>query len=345
MLWRLPRTSLMALNDPGGPPPRLEVALEQWPIRGSFTIARGSKREALVVVAEVGDGVHTGRGECVPYARYGESVEGVVAAIEGCRAVLAQGLDRAGLATLLPAGAARNALDCALWDLEAKRTGVSAAALAGLPPLHAVPTAFTISLGDPETMAAQARAARSFPLLKLKLGGAGDAARLAAVRAAVPEARLIADANEAWQAHETESLLAAAAEAGVELVEQPLPAGEDAILGEIARPVPVCADESVHDRASLAALVGLYDAVNIKLDKTGGLTEALRTATEARALGLKIMVGSMVSTSLAMAPALLLAQDAEYVDLDGPLLLERDRAPGLTYEGGMIFPPPPELWG
>jgi len=323
----------------------LGLRVERWPIRGAFTIARGSKREAAVVVAEIGDGAHTGRGECVPYARYGESLEGVVAALEGCRAALARGLDRAGLAALLPPGAARNALDCALWDLEAKQSGTSVAALAGLPPLHPVPTAFTISLGDPETMAAHAREARAHPLLKLKLGGAGDAARLAAVRAAVPDARLIADANEAWQTHETESLLAAAAEAGVELVEQPLPAGEDALLAEIARPVPVCADESVHDSASLAALAGRYDAVNIKLDKTGGLTEALLTAAQARALGLKIMVGSMVATSLAMAPALLLAQDADFVDLDGPLLLERDRAPGLTYEGGMIWPPPPELWG
>jgi len=324
---------------------RLGLRVEHWPIRGAFTIARGSKREAVAVVAEIGDGVFRGRGECVPYARYGESVEGVVAAIEGCRAALAQGLDRTSLAALLPPGAARNALDCALWDLEAKRSGRSAAALAGLPPLQPVPTAFTISLGDPETMAGQARAAGGFPLLKLKLGGAGDAARLSAVRAAVPDARLIADANEAWQAHETESLLAAAAEARVELVEQPLPAGQDALLAQIARPLAVCADESVHDRASLGLLAGRYDAVNIKLDKTGGLTEALATAAQARDLGLKVMVGSMVATSLAMAPALLLAQDADFVDLDGPLLLERDRAPGLTYEAGTILPPSPELWG
>ena len=323
----------------------LRLHVERWPIRGAFTIARGSKREAVVVVAEIGGGPHTGRGECVPYARYGESVEGVVAAIEGCRPALTKGLDRTQLDELLPPSAARNALDCALWDLEAKRSGRSAAALAGLKPLHPVTTAFTISLGDPETMAAQARAARAFPLLKLKLGGAGDCARLAAVRAAVPEARLIADANEAWQVHETESLLAAAADSGVELVEQPLPADNDGLLARIARPVPVCADESAHARGSIERLAGRYDAVNIKLDKTGGLTEALATADRARALGLKVMVGSMVATSLAMAPALLLAQDADFVDLDGPLLLERDRAPGLTYEAGKVFPPPPELWG
>jgi len=323
----------------------LQLRVERWPIRGAFTIARGTKREALVVVAEIADGAHTGRGECVPYARYGESVEGVVAALEGCGPALAKGLDRTQLDELLPAGAARNALDCALWDLEAKRSGRSAAELARLKPLHPALTAFTISLGDPETMAAQARAARHFPLLKLKLGGGGDRERLAAVRAAVPEARLIADANEAWQVHETESLLAAAAKAGVELVEQPLPADNDGLLARIARPVPVCADETVHARGSIERLAGRYDAVNIKLDKTGGLTEALATAQRARALDLRIMVGSMVATSLAMAPALLLAQNADWVDLDGPLLLERDRAPGLTYDGGTVFPPSPALWG
>jgi L-alanine-DL-glutamate epimerase-like enolase superfamily enzyme len=329
----------------GGGNVRLSVRVERWPIRGAFTIARGSKREAVVVVAEIGDGARTGRGECVPYARYGESVEGVVEAIESTRKALEDGLDRKALASLLPPGAARNALDCALWDLEAKRAGQRAAVLAGLPPLHDVATAFTISLAAPETMAKQAGTARGFPLLKLKLGGDGDAERIAAVRAALPEARLIADANEAWQPDETESLLAAAAAARVELVEQPLPAGEDEILETITRPIPVCADESVHDSTSLDALTTRYDAVNIKLDKTGGLTEALHTATRARALGLKVMVGSMVATSLAMAPALLVAQDADWVDLDGPLLLERDREPGLAYEAGVVSPPERALWG
>jgi L-Ala-D/L-Glu epimerase len=324
---------------------KLSVAIEHWPIREAFTISRGAKREAVVVVATLSDGTHIGRGECVPYARYGESVEAVAAAIQACAGPLADGLTRAGLGDLMPPGAARNALDCALWDLEAKRTRRRAAQLAGVGPLRPVLTAYTISLDKPEAMAAKACAAAAFPLLKLKLGGAGDAERLAAVRAAAPQARLIADANEAWQAHETESLLAAAAAAGVELVEQPLPAGNDAMLVEIARPVPVCADESVHDRASLAALADRYDAVNIKLDKSGGLTEALHVADEARALGLKIMVGCMVSTSLAMAPALLLAQDADFVDLDGPLLLARDRTPGLAYDGATVFPPLPALWG
>jgi L-Ala-D/L-Glu epimerase len=323
----------------------LTVEVERWPIRGGFTISRGSKHEAVVVVATVSDGRYRGRGECVPYARYGETVENVVTAVEACASAIASGANRADLGTFLPAGAARNAIDCALWDFEAKRSGRSAAKLAGLLPLHAVETAFTISLASPEVMAAKAREASGYPLLKLKLGGDGDEARLVAVRDAVPHARLIADANEAWQPHEVESLLAVAAAVGVELVEQPLPAGNDEILAHVERLVPVCADESVHDRASLDLLVGRFDAVNIKLDKTGGLTEALVVAARARALWLKVMVGSMVATSLAMAPALLLAQDADFVDLDGPLLLARDRVPGLAYDGGIIAPPTSELWG
>jgi L-alanine-DL-glutamate epimerase-like enolase superfamily enzyme len=269
----------------------------------------------------------------------------VVAAIKACADAIADGAGRTEVAALLPAGAARNALDCALWDLEAKRSGRGATDLAGLASLHPVETAFTISLATPEVMAERAREAGHYPLLKLKLGGEGDEARLAAAREAVPHARIIADANEAWQPDDLESLLAAAAAAGVELVEQPLAAEADGLLAHIERPIPVCADESVHDSGSLDLLAGRYDAVNIKLDKTGGLTEALVVAERARELGLKIMVGSMVATSLAMAPALLLAQDADYVDLDGPLLLARDRLPGLVYDGGMISPPPRKLWG
>jgi len=323
----------------------LSVSVERWPIRGGFTISRGSKQEAVVVVATISDGAHQGRGECVSYARYGESVEGVVQAIEVCAPAIGQGLDRVGLQDLLSAGAARNAVDCALWDLEAKRSGRSVAELAGLAPLRAVETAFTISLASPEEMAARARDASRYPLLKLKLGGDGDEVRLVAVRQAVPNARLIADANEAWRTPNLERLLAAAKAAGIELIEQPLPAGDDALLEHVARIVPLCADESAHDRASLATIARRYDAVNIKLDKTGGLTEALATAAEARRLGLKIMVGCMVATSLAMAPALLLAQDADFVDLDGPLLLERDRVPGLSYSSGTIMPAPAALWG
>ena len=323
----------------------MSVAVERFPIRGGFNISRGAKHEAVVVVATISHGGHQGRGECVPYARYGESAEGVVESIEAYAPAIAAGMDRAALQTSLPPGAARNALDCALWDLEAKLSGHGAAELAGLAPLRAVETAFTISLASPEEMAGRARDAAHHPLLKLKLGGDGDEARLAAIRAAVPRARLIADANEAWRAPDLERLLAAAKAAGIELIEQPLPAGDDSALRHIARVVPVCADESVHDRASLHDIAACYDAVNIKLDKTGGLTEALATAGEARRLGLKIMVGCMVATSLAMAPALLLAQDADFVDLDGPLLLERDRAPGLAYISGTVMPPPAALWG
>jgi L-Ala-D/L-Glu epimerase len=323
----------------------LGVSAERWPIEGGLTISRGSKHEALVVVATISEGDHSGRGECVPYARYGESVESVVRAIEGCAAPLAQGLGRAELRALFPPGAARNALDCALWDLEAKVSGKSVAELAGLAPLHAVETAFTISLGSPQAMATRAKKAAHRPLLKVKLGGDADEERLAAMREAVPHTRLIADANEAWRPQDLECLLAAARAAGVELVEQPLPAGEDDMLQRIVRAVPVCADESVHDRASLKAIASRYDAVNIKLDKTGGLTEALATAAEARNLGLKIMVGCMVATSLAIAPALLVAQGADWVDLDGPLLLARDRIPGLTYAWGKFLPPPRALWG
>ncbi|HEY8276326.1 MAG TPA: N-acetyl-D-Glu racemase DgcA [Methyloceanibacter sp.] len=325
---------------------RLSIAVESWTIAGGFTISRGAKHEAVVVVATIEDGTHhQGRGECVPYTRYGESVERVVGAIEALTSEIEAGLDRERLRNLLPPGAARNALDCALWDLEAKSKGVSVATLAGVGRLEAVVTAFTISLASPEEMARKAKEARKHPLLKLKLGGEGDEERLAAVRAAAPDARLIVDANEAWSEKNLDRMLAAAVGTRVELIEQPLPANADNILEWYERRVPICADESAHDRASLATVAKRYDAVNIKLDKTGGLTEALATVVEARALGLKIMVGCMVATSLAMAPALILAQGADWVDLDGPLLLRRDRVPGVTYTSGEVLPPPPTLWG
>jgi L-alanine-DL-glutamate epimerase-like enolase superfamily enzyme len=321
----------------------VRIEIETWPIAGVFAISRGAKREATVVAVHVGDGEFTGRGECVPYARYGETVGSVHAAIRA--AAVSMKLDRAGLQRLAPPGAARNALDCALWDLEAKRTGTSAAALAGLPPPTPVVTAYTIGLGEADAMAQAAASARDKPLLKIKLGGDGDAERMRAVRTARAEARLIADANEAWTPALLPALMAVAAECGFEAIEQPLPAGADAALAEIERRVPVCADESVHTRADLAALAGRYDAVNIKLDKAGGLTEALALANEAREAGFRVMVGCMVATSLAMAPAMLLAQGADWVDLDGPLLLARDRQPGLVYEGALVHPPEPRLWG
>ena len=323
----------------------LATAIEAWPVAGAFTIARGSRTEAIVAVVELSDGAHSGRGECTPYARYGETPDSVVAQIESMRDALAGGLDRLALQSALPPGAARNALDCAFWDLEAKQTGKRAYELASLTPPQRMITAYTISLGSPEEMAAAAAHASSRPLLKVKLGGNGDVERIAAVRRAAPEAELIVDANEAWRPENLHSHLEACAQAGVTLVEQPLPAGEDDALVSVHRPIPVCADESLHDRASLRGLRGKYDAVNIKLDKTGGLTEALALATEANRLGFTIMVGCMLSTSLAIAPAMLLAQHARIVDLDGPLLLARDRPDGLIYDGSLINPPSPALWG
>jgi L-alanine-DL-glutamate epimerase-like enolase superfamily enzyme len=281
----------------------------------------------------------------VPYARYGETVDGVMAAIKTLGPELAQVVDREALAQALPAGAARNALDCALWDLDAKRSGRPVHELASLPAPGPLVTAYTISLGSPEAMAEAAAAASARPLLKVKLGGPGDRARIAAVRKAAPDSALIVDANEGWNAAVLADNLAACAEAGVRLIEQPLPAGDDAAFADIPHAVPICADESVHDRASLAALRGRYGAVNIKLDKTGGLTEALAVAAAARELGFELMVGCMVSTSLAIAPALLVAQGARYVDLDGPLLLARDRPHGLVFDGSTVHPADPALWG
>ncbi|WP_395665057.1 N-acetyl-D-Glu racemase DgcA [Methylocella sp.] len=325
--------------------PKLSVAVERFPIAGTFAISRGVKTEAVVIVATLeGEGAR-GRGECVPYARYGESVERALADVETARAALEAGAGRDALQALLAPGAARNALDCALWDFEAKRSGRRVHEIAGLPAPRAVSTAFTLSVGTPEDMATAARRAAARPLLKVKLAGEGDEARLAAVRAAAPAATLIVDANEAWAPHDLERRLEACARAGVALVEQPLPAGRDEALARIARPVPVCADESVHARAGLAALRERYDAVNLKLDKTGGLTEMLACARDARALGFDLFVGCMVASSLAMAPALLVAGEARYVDLDGPLLLARDRPEGLVYEGSQILPAPPALWG
>jgi L-alanine-DL-glutamate epimerase-like enolase superfamily enzyme len=319
----------------------VEANAEAWPLAKPFVIARGAKTQAHVIVAHVAGGGCSGRGEAVPYARYGETVDGALQALRGLHGPLT----RARLPVLLPAGAARNALDCALWDLEAKRAGKRAWDLAGIPAPEPVMTCYTLSLGDPAQMAADAKAVPHLTVLKLKLGGDGDPERLAAVRAARPDARIVADANEAWTPEQLEPFLAAAASAGVELVEQPLPAGADEALARVKRAVPVCADESAHTGADLRSLAGRYDAVNIKLDKTGGLTEALAMAQTAKALGFKIMVGSMVATSLAAAPALLLARYADWVDLDGPLLLARDRDPALMIENGWISPPAPELWG
>ena len=324
----------------------LSVQIERWPLASAFTISRGSKTEAVVVTAALAAGGHRGRGECVPYARYGETPDGVVAAIEAMRPALQNGLTRAALQKVMPAGAARNALDCALWDLSAKAAGRHAYEMAGLAAPRPLTTAYTISLADPAAMAEAAHRAAARPLLKVKLGtAAGDGERIVAVRRAAPRAELIVDANEGWSEANLAQNLAACAQAGVTLIEQPLPEGRDAALAALKRPIPVCADESVHDRASLDALAGNYDAINIKLDKTGGLTEALALAAEAERHGLKIMVGCMVATSLAMAPAMLVAQRAGVVDLDGPLLLAQDRVDGLRYDGSLVYPPVAALWG
>jgi len=322
----------------------LRVAHEIWPIAGAFTISRGSKMQADVVVVELDDGVRRGRGECVPYPRYDETVASVTAQITAIAGKFDS--NRTELQGLMPAGAARNAVDCALWDLEAKSRAVPVHELAGLkvPPQPLV-TALTISLNSPDTMAAAAGEASARRLLKVKLGGDGDPERIRAVRRAAPNAELIVDANEAWRPENLADNLAACADVGVTLVEQPLPAGADEALATFKRPIPVCADESVHDRASLRSLVGKYDAVNVKLDKTGGLTEALALAAEAERLGFATMVGCMVCTSLSIAPAMLVAQRARVVDLDGPLLLARDRPHGLRYEDSLVYPATPDLWG
>jgi L-Ala-D/L-Glu epimerase len=324
---------------------RLAVRRDSWPLAKPFTISRGSRTVAEVVVAELSAGALRGRGEGVPYGRYGERVDGVVAALEGMSDAIAGGLGRAALQAAMAPGAARNALDVAFWDLEAKRTGTSVWALAGIDEPKPVVTAYTLSVDTPERMAAAAREEAHRPLLKLKLTGAGDLDRVRAVRAGAPKATLIVDANEAWTLDHLRDYGPILAELGVALIEQPLPAGQDEALATLPHPVPLCADESCHTSADLPDLVGRYDYVNIKLDKTGGLTEALILLNAARAGGFKIMVGCMVGSSLAMAPAMLLAQGAEFVDLDAPLLLARDRQPGLRYEGSVVYPPKPNLWG
>ncbi|MFE3835926.1 N-acetyl-D-Glu racemase DgcA [Pseudogemmobacter sonorensis] len=306
-----------------------------------FTISRGSRTEAKVLTARIARGGAQGWGECVPYARYGETLESVAAQIEG----LAPGITRAGLQRALPAGAARNAVDCALWDLEAKAAGRRAWDLAGLTAPVPMVTAYTLSLDTPEAMRAQAAKHAWRPLLKIKLGTPDDMPRLEAVRAGAPATRIIVDANEGWTAEVYSELAPHLVRMGVALVEQPLPAGADGMLAEIARPLPVCADESCHDRASLGDLRGKYDVVNIKLDKTGGLTEALALRDAARAAGYGVMVGCMVGSSLAMAPAVLVAQGADFVDLDGPLLLAEDRPAALSYDEAGVHPPEPSLWG
>ncbi len=314
---------------------------EAWPIAGTFRIARGDKTEAEVVVVEIERGGVVGRGESVPYGRYGETVDSVLAAVGG----LPPDVDRTSLQGLLAAGAARNAVDCALFDLEARSAGRRAWEIAGSPEPAPVPTAFTLSLDAPEAMAARAADEADRPVLKLKVGAEGVLARVQAVREAAPGPALIVDANESWTLALYVELAPRLAELGVALIEQPLPAGLDEGLSGVDRPVLVCADESCHTQTDLPALRGRYDAVNVKLDKAGGLTEALALARAAPQAGLGVMVGCMVGTSLGLAPATLLTPFASFVDLDGPLLLARDREPALRFEGSLVYPPDPVLWG
>jgi L-alanine-DL-glutamate epimerase-like enolase superfamily enzyme len=323
----------------------LRVEHQSWPLAGTFAISRGSRTTSEVVVAKISDGEHVGHAECMPYARYDETVESVIAEIEGLAGAVAEGLDRQALQESLSAGAARNALDCALWDLEAKRKGMPVWLLAGLEAPGPLVTAYTLSLDSPVNMAKAAALNAHRPLMKLKLTGEGDIARVSAVRKAAPNTRLIVDANEGWSLEMVEPFGAELAPLGVEMIEQPIPAAQDSVLAECAHPVPICADESCHTSADLDALDGRYEMINIKLDKTGGLTEALTLRDAARARGMTIMVGCMIGTSLAMAPAVLVAQGAEIVDLDGPLLLAKDRPHGLVYEGSVMNPPDAALWG
>ena len=324
---------------------RLSVRAERWPLAQAFVISRGAKTEAEVVVAEIAHGPHVGRGEATPYRHYGESVESVMAEIATVAEAVEAGLDRERLQVALPAGAARNALDCALWDLEAKQRGVRAWTLAGRARLDPVKTCYTLSIGEPAAVAEAARANARRPVLKLKIGGPDGVEAVAAARAAAPRARLLVDANEALSMADLPRIVAELARLDVKLLEQPLPKGEDAALEGFESPVPLCADESLHTRAELADCARRYQLVNVKLDKAGGLTEALALRSAAEALGLGVMVGSMVCTSLGIAPAMVVAQGAAFADLDSPLLLARDRDPGIAVIGSLLEPPPAALWG
>ena len=319
-------------------------AIEIWPLKETFRISRGSRTEARVIAVTIGDGEHVGRGEGVPIRRYGQTPESVLEQIESIRAE--KGLDRERLHMLLPPGAARNAMDCALWDLEAKQSGKRVWELANISIAAEVETSFTISLDAPDRMGQAAKVHSAAPMLKLKLGGDdADLARVEAVRKSAPKSRLLIDANESWTAEHFQSVAPGLKQLGVELIEQPFPAAADKILEQLDHPVPICADESCHTSADLPHLKNRYEMINVKLDKTGGLTEALRLCRQARQDGFKLLIGCMVGTSLGMAPARLLASNADYTDLDGPLLLARDRDHGLHYEKGKIGLPSRELWG
>jgi len=324
---------------------QLSVSAEAWPLARPFAISRGTKTEAQVVVAEITDGDAVGRAECVPYPHYGESVESVAEQARSIADDIINGAGREDVLGLLSAGAARNAVDCALWDLEAKLTGKRAWELAGTPAPESTTTAETIGLGSVEDMAAAAQRLNSSPLIKVKLDAEDVIERMAAIHENAPDARLIIDPNEGWNLELLADVAGQLAEMGVEMIEQPLPADADDGLAEFSCPVPICADEACHITGDLDRLRGKYAMINIKLDKTGGLTEALTLAQAATEAGFAIMIGCMVGTSLAMAPATLLAPFARFVDLDGPLLLKQDREPGLAFSDGCVHPPEPDVWG
>lgn len=325
----------------------LSIRRAVWPIAGTFAISRGSRTEAVTLQVEVTEGPHQGHAEAVPYARYGETVDGSAEVLESVRAAIEEGVPHSAVSDLLPASAARNALDCAMLDLEAKKQGKPVHQLLGLPEPGPLTTAYTLSVDAPEAMASKAAEAVSVGriLLKLKLAGDGDLERLRAIRAAAPDARLVADANEAWDFKQLLEWAPILADLGVEMLEQPLKAGEDSPLDGYECPVLLCADESCHTAADIPVLASRYRMVNIKLDKTGGLTEALNLRRQAEAAGLGIMVGCMVGSSLAMAPAMLVAQGAKVVDLDGPLLLAQDAEPAIRFDAATMYPPDPALWG
>ena len=318
---------------------------ESWLIEGSFTISRGSRTHANVVVVELQQGEHIGRGECVPYARYDESIESVIAELAALKEQIAAGLTRQEMQSLLPAGAARNALDCAYWDLACKKSGQRIWQQLEDPQPKPLMTAFTLSLDTPERMKEAAIKNAHRPLLKLKLAGEGDVERVAAVREGSPNARIIVDANEGWNEQQYLTMVPELVKLGVEMIEQPFPASDDAALAHLPRPITLCADESCHDSSSLKNIIGRYDMINIKLDKTGGLTEAIALKEEAEKAGLQIMVGCMVATSLAMAPAFIVAQNVQIVDLDGPLLLAEDRQSGIQFDESLMNVYQAELWG
>jgi L-alanine-DL-glutamate epimerase-like enolase superfamily enzyme len=336
---------IISCNLEFNPMPTLTYSTETWPIDGTFTISRGSSTQTDVIVVEIRDGSVVGRGECYPFRRYGESIASVSAQLDTMVAPISDGLTRQSLQTAMPSGAARNAIDCALWDLESRRTKTPIANLTGLQDVPEIITAYTISLATPEVMAAQAKDHSTRPLLKVKLGGDGDDERMAAVRQAAPDTRLIADANEAWSLDHLRRFPQIFQSLDVELIEQPLPEADDGDLAKVDSPLPICADESFKNVSSLSRLRGLYQAINIKLDKTGGLTEAIKALHAAQDEGYQVLTGCMVTTSLSMAPARYLAGAADWADLDGPLLLARDRTPGLTYTQGRIAPVPSGLWG